>query len=108
MRDIDPLGGATPRAWHALLTKRHREMLVERGLSAAHLEVYLPRVKCWPPPAVGSDVVPMFSGTEVPCEVIECLLERYLEATQRVVVLLDLLKTGARVHLPASWVGGAT
>jgi transcriptional antiterminator RfaH len=42
--------------------KRHKERLVQASLSREAIPAYLPLVRQWPRPAVGSDVGPLFPG----------------------------------------------
>ena len=48
--------------WYVVQVKQHQETLSEAVLRQKGLEAYVPRMLQWPPPAVGSDVVPLFPG----------------------------------------------
>jgi transcriptional antiterminator RfaH len=61
--DIDDEHAAhAARAWYVLQTQRHRERAAQLHLGHAGLTTYVPLLRSWPPPAVGSDVGPMFPG----------------------------------------------
>ena len=62
-----PYGGATFDAsaafpWLVVRAKRHRERLLHAALTHAEVTSYLPLMRHWPRPAVGSDVGPLFPG----------------------------------------------
>jgi len=73
---MDPSSGALPKteapfptteptqqpAWYVVETKRHRERVAQRFLEEKGVSSYAPRIVQWPPPAVGSDIAPMFPG----------------------------------------------
>jgi len=55
--------GSKPKSdpmWYVVQTKRHREAMARVKLEIAGLTTYLPRTLQWPPPAVGSEVGPLF------------------------------------------------
>ncbi len=52
----------TRRKWHVVVAKQHQEALVQATLAEKGLATYLPRMRQWPPPPVGSAVVPLFPG----------------------------------------------
>jgi hypothetical protein len=62
--DSCPYGGAISDGddWLVLQSKRHRERAVQQNLVREGVPAYLPLLRQWPRPAVGSDVGPMFPG----------------------------------------------
>jgi transcriptional antiterminator RfaH len=48
--------------WRVVQTQRHKEPATRIRLAQAGLVTYLPLLRQWPRPAVGSDVGPMFPG----------------------------------------------
>ncbi len=48
--------------WCVVQTQRHKERAARARLEQDGLGVYLPLLRQWPPPAVGSEVAPMFPG----------------------------------------------
>ncbi len=51
-----------PRSWRVVTTQRHREAIARARLARLGLETYLPLLRQWPRPPVGSDVGPLFPG----------------------------------------------
>jgi transcription antitermination factor NusG len=49
-------------AWYVVQTQRSKERAVQARLAREELTSYLPLLRQWPRPAVGSDVAPMFPG----------------------------------------------
>jgi transcription antitermination factor NusG len=47
-------------AWFVVRTKRHKERATQARLEQVGLEAYLPLLRQWPRPAVGSEIGPMF------------------------------------------------
>jgi len=56
------VGDEAVAAWYVVQTKRRREDLAAATLGRVGLAAYSPRIKEWPPPAVGSAIGPMFPG----------------------------------------------
>jgi transcription antitermination factor NusG len=50
------------QSWYVIQTQRNKERVVEARLTQEGLATYLPLLRQWPRPAVGSDVGPMFPG----------------------------------------------
>ncbi|RMD84628.1 MAG: hypothetical protein D6815_03775 [Candidatus Dadabacteria bacterium] len=50
------------RQWYVVLSKQHQELLVQAALREKGIETYVPRIRQWPRPAVGSPVAPLFPG----------------------------------------------
>jgi transcriptional antiterminator RfaH len=48
--------------WHVVETKRHKERAARARLEHYGIASYLPLLRVWPRPAVGSDVTIMFPG----------------------------------------------
>lgn len=59
-----PYGGALSdgEGWMVIQSKRHKERAVQANLAREGIATYLPLLRQWPRPAVGSDVGPMFPG----------------------------------------------
>src|SRR5262249_61084496 len=59
-----PYGGALSgdEDWMVVQAKRHKERAVQANLAREGIATYLPLLRQWPRPAVGSDVGPMFPG----------------------------------------------
>ena len=64
-----PSGGAmrttrdiTSETWRVVTARRYHEAVARVRLAAQGLETYLPLLRRWPRPAVGSDVGPLFPG----------------------------------------------
>lgn len=62
-----PSGGAACTAalrppWRVARTQRHREAVAHTQLAQRGFDTYLPLLRQWPPPAVGSEVGPLFPG----------------------------------------------
>ena len=51
-----------PDAWRVVTAHRHREAVARVRLVQQGLETYLPLLRRWPRPPVGSDVGPLFPG----------------------------------------------
>ena len=51
-----------PDTWHVVTAHRHREAVVSAQLAELGFETYLPLLRQWPRPAVGSEVGPLFPG----------------------------------------------
>jgi len=51
-----------PEAWRVVTARRYREAVARVRLAAQGLETYLPLLRRWPRPPVGSDVGPLFPG----------------------------------------------
>ena len=51
-----------PATWRVVTARRHREAVARVRLAAQGLETYLPLLRRWPRPPVGSDVGPLFPG----------------------------------------------
>src|SRR5205809_888077 len=51
-----------PDAWRVVTAHRHREAVARVRLGQQGLETYLPLLRRWPRPPVGSDVGPLFPG----------------------------------------------
>ncbi len=49
-------------AWYVVQTNRYREQVARMFLAQRGVMSYLPQIVQWPPPAVGSEVAPMFPG----------------------------------------------
>jgi transcription antitermination factor NusG len=47
-------------SWYVVRTRRHKERQVQTRLAQMNVATYLPLLRQWPPPAVGSEVGPMF------------------------------------------------
>ncbi len=50
------------RKWHVVMTKQHQEAVAQASLAEKGLATYLPRMRQWPRPPVGSPIVPLFPG----------------------------------------------
>jgi len=63
-QDSCPYGGATSGSdsWIVAQAKRHKERAVQSNLLRERIPAYVPLLRQWPRPAVGSDVGPMFPG----------------------------------------------
>lgn len=68
-RETAPSGGALPTdstlrgaRWWVVRTQRHREAIACAHAARAGLAAYLPMIRQWPRPAVGSEVGPLFPG----------------------------------------------
>lgn len=48
--------------WYVVQTNRNKERLAQVALQQRGVASYLPRIRQWPPPAVGSAVAPLFPG----------------------------------------------
>src|SRR5206468_12860946 len=51
-----------PEPWRAVTARRYREAVARVRLAEQGLETYLPLLRRWPRPPVGSDVGPLFPG----------------------------------------------
>ncbi|MBX3025252.1 transcriptional activator RfaH [bacterium] len=59
---IREAGRVMAAAWYVVETQRHRELVARAVLADRGITSYLPRVRQWPRPAVGSAVAPLFPG----------------------------------------------
>jgi len=51
-----------PETWRVVTARRYREAVARVRLAEQGLETYLPLLRRWPRPPVGSDVGPLFPG----------------------------------------------
>ncbi len=50
------------RRWYVVEVKQHQEGLVQATLAERGYATYVPRIRQWPRPPVGSPIVPLFPG----------------------------------------------